>query len=89
MDNWDQKITQKIFHCEIVIDTAIERQEESNYVDLPVINSFLVDGCDKMQEIVEMNYNRIKNEATQIIIDEMKRIKADPKLKHLIKNKEG
>ena len=89
VDNWDQKITQKIFHCEIVIDTEKVRQEESNYVDLPVINSFLVDGCDKMQEIVEMNYNRIKNEATQIIIDEMKRIKADPKLKHLIKNKEG
>ena len=89
VDNWDQKITQKIFHCEIVIDTGKVRQEESNYVDLPVINSFLVDGCDKMQEIVEMNYNRIKNEATQIIIDEMKRIKADPKLKHLIKNKEG
>lgn len=89
VDNWDQKITQKIFHCEIVIDTEKVRQEESNYVDLPVINSFLVDGCDKMQEVVEMNYNRIKNEATQIIIDEMKRIKADPKLKHLIKNKEG
>ena len=89
VDNWDQKITRKIFHCEIVIDTEKVRQEESNYVDLPVINSFLVDGCDKMQEIVEMNYNRIKNEATQIIIDEMKRIKADPKLKHLIKNKEG
>ena len=89
VDNWDQKITRKIFHCEIVIDTEKFRLEDIIYVDLPIINSFLVDGRDKMQEIVEMNYNRIKNEATQIIIDEMKRIKADPKLKHLIKNKEG
>ena len=33
------------------------------------------------------NYYRIKNEVRQIVADEIERIKADPELSHLIKDK--
>ena len=44
------------------------------------------DGNDTMQQQIEENYYRIKNEVKQIVADEIERIKADPELSHLIKN---
>ena len=43
------------------------------------------DGNDTMQQQIEQNYYRIKNEVKQIVADEIERIKADPELAHLIK----
>ena len=39
-----------------------------------------------MQQQIDANYYRIKNEVKQIVADEIERIKADPELSHLIKN---
>ena len=42
-------------------------------------------GKDRMAEVIEANYYRIKQEAAQIVEDELRRIADDPKLKHLFK----
>ena len=42
------------------------------------------DGIDRMKEMVQENYNRIKEEARQIVADELERIGSDPNLKHLL-----
>ena len=45
-------------------------------------------GKDRMAEVIEANYYRIKQEAAQIVEDELRRIADDPKLKHLFKGNE-
>ena len=87
-DNFDERIEQKIFHAEIVIDTEKVRREEKAYKPIPVITDFTdSDGKDSMQETVLENYNRIKTEVKQIIVDELERIKNNPELEHLLANK--
>jgi hypothetical protein len=41
-----------------------------------------------MQEEIQANYNRIKQEVKQIVEDEIERIKNDPQLLYLLKNEE-
>jgi len=41
-----------------------------------------------MKEIIEANCQRIKNDVTQIIEDKLERIANDPKLFHLLPQKE-
>ena len=45
-------------------------------------------GKDRMAEVIEANYYRIKQEAAQIVEDELRRVAADEKLKHLFKGNE-
>ena len=40
-DNFNERIKQKIFHAEIVVDTEKVKREESRYQKLPIINDFL------------------------------------------------
>ena len=88
-DNFNERIEQKIFHREIVVDNEKVKQEAANYKKLPPITNFQdEDGNDRMQETIQANYIRIKEDIQQIVLDELKRIKKDPKLKHLIKEKE-
>ena len=85
-DNYDQRIEQKIFHAEIVVDSKKIGQETSQHVPLPEIVNFRDEnGIDRMEETIQTNYNRIKQDVQQIVIDELKRIQNDPLLKHLIK----
>ena len=84
-DNFDERIEQKIFHCEIVVDNEQVKRETANYKKLPQIIDFRdEDGNDRMQEEIQANYNRVKQEVQQIVTNEMERIKDDPKLQHLI-----
>ena len=63
-------------------------QETARYVKIPQIIDFTdKDGNDTMQQQIDANYYRIKNEVRQIVADEIERIKADPELSHLIKDK--
>ena len=88
-DNFNERIEQKIFHCEIVVDNEKVKQEAANYKKLPPITNFQdEDENDRMQETIQANYIRIKEDIQQIVLDELKRIKKDPKLKYLIKEKE-
>lgn len=84
-DNFSERIEQKIFHCEIVVDVAKITEEEKGYQKIPVITNFVDEnGVDHMDEMVQSNYNRIKEDVRQIVADELERIKNDPALCHLL-----
>ena len=88
-DNFDERIEQKIFHCEIVVDNEKVKRETARYVKLPQIIDFTdKDGNDRMQEEIQANYDRIRQEVRQIVEDEITRIKNDPELCHLIRDEE-
>ena len=62
-DNFNERIEQKIFHAEIVVDTEKVKREESNYQPIPIINDFLdADGNDCMKQTIQDNYNQIKED---------------------------
>ena len=80
-DNFGEKIDQKIFHAEIIVDHARVSAEEKVYKRIPVINSFKdKEGNDIMLEQIQRNYDQIKADAQAIINDEMERIMNDPEL---------
>ena len=84
-DNFNERIEQKIFHAEIVVDTEKVKREESRYQKLPIINDFLdADGNDCMEQTIQDNYNQVKEDVKQIVKDELGRIANDENLKHLI-----
>lgn len=84
-DNFNERIEQKIFHAEIVVDTDKVKREESHYQPIPIINDFKdADGNDCMKQAIQDNYNQIKEDVKQIVKDELDRIAADENLKHLI-----
>ena len=85
-DNFDERIDQKIFHTEIVVDSAKVSAEMKQYQPIPKINAFQnKDGSDNLKETIEANYKRVKQEIIVLIEKEIKRIKDDPSLCHLIK----
>ena len=87
-DNFSERIEQKIFHCEIVVDSEKVRREEKAYRPIPVITDFRDEnGNDRMKEMIQENYNRIKAEVKQVVADELQRIQNDPALVHLLQQK--
>ena len=85
-DNFDERIEQKIFHAEIVVDVAKVSAEAKVYQPIPIIAEFLnEDGSDSLSETIEANYKRVKQEILSLVESEIERIKNDAKLKHLIK----
>ncbi|RHH76956.1 conjugal transfer protein MobC [Segatella copri] len=84
-DNFNERIEQKIFHAEIVVDTDKVKREESHYQPIPIINNFKdADGNDCMKQAILDNYNQIKEDVKLIVKDELERIAGDESLKHLI-----
>lgn len=84
-DNFTERIEQKIFHAEIVVDTDKAKREESHYQPIPIINDFKdTNGNDCMKQAIQDNYNQIKEDVKQIVKDELERIATDENLKHLI-----
>ena len=87
-DNFNERIEQKIFHAEIVVDSAKVDAEMKHYEPIPIIADFTdADGNDIMEQTIRENYNRIKDEVKQIVRDELERIKNDPTLQHLLQQK--
>ena len=81
-DNFDEKIEQKIFHAEIVVDHVKISAEEKAYRKIPIINDFKDrNGDDIMMQQIQRNYDQIKADAQAIINEEMQRIKNDPELR--------
>lgn len=88
-DNFDERIEQKIFHCEIVVDNTKVTAETKAHQPIPAITDFTdKNGENKMKEQIQHNYNRIKEEVKQIVADELERIKNDPALSHLLQQGE-
>lgn len=87
-DNFDERIEQKIFHAEILVDNEKVANETKAYQQIPQILSFVDEqGGDKMRQQIESNYKQIKTDIVQIIESELERIKNDPDLQYLV-NKE-
>ena len=81
-DNFDERIEQKIFHAEIVVDHTKISAEEKAYQKIPVINDFKDrNGNDIMMQQIHRKYDQIKADAQAIINEEMRRIKNDPELR--------
>lgn len=84
-DNFDERIEQKIFHAEIVVDNEKVASETKAYQKIPEILSFIDEqGEDKMKEQIENNYRQIKTDILHIVESEIERIKNDPNLQHLV-----
>ena len=88
-DNFNERIEQKIFHCEIVVDAEkVRREEKVPTRKSPSLPTFTDgDGNDRMKETVQANYRRIKEEVKQIVQEELERIAGDDNLKHLLQQK--
>ena len=85
-DNFDERIEQKIFHAEIVVDSAKVSAEMKAYQPIPTIADFTnEDGSDNLKETIEANYKRVKQEIISLVESEKECIKADPALAHLNK----
>ncbi|RGN59211.1 MULTISPECIES: conjugal transfer protein MobC [unclassified Bacteroides] len=80
-DNFGEKIDQKIFHAEIIVDHEKVDAETKAYKKIPIINGFKDEnGDDIMMQQIGRNYDQIKADAQAIINEEMTRIKSDPEL---------
>ena len=87
-DNFDERIEQKIFHAEIVVDNEKVAAETKAYKPIPVITDFTDEnGKDCMRNMIHSNYNRIKEEVKHIVKDELARIANDENLSHLLQKK--
>lgn len=86
-DNFDERIEQKIFHAEIVVDSAKVSAEMKVYKKIPVIAEFTdSDGNDILRETIDSNYRRVKQEIIALVESETERIKANPELSRLLNN---
>ena len=89
-DNFGEKIEQKIFHAEIVVDSAKVKAETARYEKIPIITDFTDEnGADRMQETIKENYDRIKAEAAEIVDKELDRLRKDPVLCKLLPPEQG
>ena len=85
-DNFDERIKQKIFHAEIVVDSNKVSAEMKAYQQIPTIADFTnQDGSDNLKETIEANYKRIRQEILSLVDAETKRIKELPSPAHLAK----
>lgn len=74
-DNFDERIEQKIFHAEIIVDVAKITAETKAYQPIPIIAEFLnEDGSDSLSETIEANYKRIKLEILTLVNAEITRV---------------
>ena len=84
-DNFDERIEQKIFHAEIVVDSVKVSAEMKAYKKIPVIAEFTdSDGNDILRETIDSNYRRVKQEIIALVESETERIKNDPDLSKLL-----
>lgn len=87
-DNFDERIEQKIFHAEIVVDNAKVSAETKAYQKIPNVASFFdAEGNDVMRQTIDANYKQIKVDVSEIVRCEIERIKNDPELNNLLEKK--
>lgn len=85
-DNFDERIEQKIFHAEIVVDVAKVSAEAKAYQPIPIIAEFLnEDGSDNLSETIDANYKRIKLEILTLVNAEITRVQRNSEHNALIK----
>ena len=78
-DNFDEHIEQKIFHAEIVVDSAKVSAEMKTYQPIPIIADFInEDGSDNLRETIEASYRKVRQEIQSLVDSEIERIKNEP-----------
>ncbi|OFY41180.1 MAG: conjugal transfer protein TraG [Bacteroidetes bacterium GWF2_40_14] len=88
-DNFDERIEQKIFNCEIVVDNLAVDAETKVYKKIPEIINFTdADGNSTMQTEINLNYKQIKQDVLDIVKKELRRIEGNENLRHLLKKEE-
>ena len=86
-DDFSQKIKQKFFHAQILIDSNRIKSQEMNYKKIPTLTSFTdYKGNDHLDRAITDNYNQIKKDVELLVKNEIKRIENDPDLVHLLNN---
>lgn len=76
-DDPANKIALKAFHCEILNDHDALKTEEDGYEPIPIIRQV-------NNTMVQGNYLQIRQEVKDIANEEIERMKADPKWRHLV-----
>lgn len=76
-DTPQQKIELKAFHCQIVNDFDAINREEKAYKEIPVIRQV-------SPEMVERNFNQIRQDIQHLVQTEIGRLLADPATEHLV-----
>ena len=86
-DNFDERIEQKIFNAEIVVDNKRVAEETAAYKPIPQIVDFHDETPDKsrMKQVIQQNYDQIKLDVKEIVVREIERISSDPGLQHLLR----
>ena len=86
-DNFDERIEQKIFNAEIVVDNKRVAEETADYKPIPQIVDFHDDTPDKsrMKQVIQKNYDQIKLDVKEIVVREIERISSDPGLQYLLR----
>lgn len=86
-DNFDERIEQKIFNAEIVVDNKRVAEETAAYKPIPLIVDFHDDTPDKsrMKQVIQQNYDQVKSDVKKIVVREIERISSDPNLQHLLR----
>jgi hypothetical protein len=83
-DNFGEKIDQKIFHVQIVVDNDRVAAETRAYQPIPVVRDFLdPNGNDILAIQIQHNYDRIKADVIDIIQDEFEEKRDQPGFKEL------
>ena len=74
-DNFDERIDQKIFHAEIVVDSAKVSAEMKDYKPVPNITDFTdKESSNTLKETIEANYRKVKQEILLLVDSEIQRI---------------
>lgn len=77
-DNFNERIEQKIFHAEIIVDNEKVASETKNYKKIPQIRLFKDEnGNNQIKKQIETNYKQIKLDILNIIESELQRIDND------------
>ena len=84
-DNFDERIEQKIFHAEILVDVDKVSAETKRFKEIPVVMDFQQTYNRSMKEVIDSNYYIIKKDVAHIVELEITRIKDDPVLSKLMK----
>lgn len=79
-DNPDQVINLKSFHCKIINDHDVLKQESDGYKNIPEV-------CKVDAAIIQRNYQQIKQDVEDLIESQMQQIMSDPGKESLIVKK--
>ena len=71
-DNFNERIEQKIFHAEIVVDSNAVERETKAYKEIPILTN--IPTKEAMQIAIQANYDQVKDDVRFIVLKEKARL---------------